>query len=195
MTILSSAYCLPRIGIGVFLDKFGVHCPDVARHFIQKLQVLHEVTVFLHVTAIPIPSIPEEDQFTITPLTIPHAYRIVIRHGYSEHVITTDLDGLLYAKLHHFLTTNPSKTASTADSHVASKIELSHLKCAYDSQVIYIVGKEQLKIKPPTVFWKGILRQTALRFFVWIKGLTRAKVAEMDIPVGQLVEVGFAKEL
>jgi len=66
--------------------------------------------------------------------------------------------------------------------------------------VVYIVGKEQLKITALPLGGghftvRGLLRTLSLNAFVWIRELTRSKVQEMNVPVDSLVEVGFIKEM
>lgn len=86
-----------------------------------------------------------------------------------------------------------------ADEVTASK--LTALDRAYDTQVVYIVGKEQLRIAvPERRTWSelvgfGAFRRVVLGVFIWTRENTRAKVASMRIPVEKLVEVGFVKEM
>jgi KUP system potassium uptake protein len=69
--------------------------------------------------------------------------------------------------------------------------ELQALDVAYEKQVVYILGKEDLKIRPQ-VF---ILKRAVLAAFVWMRENTRTKVQELNVPIGQLVEVGYVKEI
>ncbi len=41
----------------------------------------------------------------------------------------------------------------------------------------------------------GIFKRVVLEVFLWIRENTRSKTASMNIPVDQLVEVGFIKEV
>lgn len=71
---------------------------------------------------------------------------------------------------------------------------LLSLVTAYEDQVIYIVGKEQMRIrevlgcKP-----KGWCRRVALAAFLWLRSNTGSKIANLNVDVDKLVEIGFVK--
>ena len=52
-------------------------------------------------------------------------------------------------------------------------------------------GKEDLKTNP----MRFILKRAALAAFVWLRGNSRTKVQELNVLIGQLVEVGYVKEM
>jgi KUP system potassium uptake protein len=56
---------------------------------------------------------------------------------------------------------------------------------------IYIMGKEQMKIKKGTNFG----RKFFLWLFLWIRENSRTKMADLNLPFDNLVEVGFVKEI
>jgi KUP system potassium uptake protein len=87
-------------------------------------------------------------------------------------------------------TTNPTEaTADLGQTRAGQK--LAELQRAHDSQVLYLVGKEQLRISKAT----GFLKRLALTSFLWIKDSTRTKVQTLNVEVEKLVEVGFVKEM
>ncbi|KAL0261587.1 hypothetical protein SLS55_003017 [Diplodia seriata] len=69
---------------------------------------------------------------------------------------------------------------------------LAALDSAYATQVVYIVGKEQLRLLEKE---NGLFKRVVLGIFLWFRDNTRAKVAKMNIPVDKLVEVGFVREI
>jgi KUP system potassium uptake protein len=69
--------------------------------------------------------------------------------------------------------------------------KLTDLQRAYNSQVVYVVGKEQMRISPKANFGRQIL----LRAFLWLRENTRSKVQALNVEVDKLVEVGFVKEV
>ena len=73
----------------------------------------------------------------------------------------------------------------------AAAARLRKLHAAYERQVLYIVGKEQMRISADTRIW----RRVVLNAFLWLRDNTRSKVAAMNIPTDQLIEVGFIKEV
>ena len=78
---------------------------------------------------------------------------------------------------------------SLEQQHVWEK--LAQLQKVYDSQVVYMVGKEQMRIRNGT----SLLRRVALSAFLWLRDNTRSKVQALNLTVDKLVEVGFDKEV
>jgi KUP system potassium uptake protein len=56
--------------------------------------------------------------------------------------------------------------------------------------VLYIIGKEQMRVKSTSNFGRAML----LRLFLWIRENTRTKIASLKIPVDKVIEVGFIKD-
>lgn len=69
---------------------------------------------------------------------------------------------------------------------------LAELESAYLDQVVYVVGKEQMRIREDGGI-KGWTRRILLSAFLWLRGNTGSKVANMNLDVEKLVEVGFVK--
>lgn len=71
---------------------------------------------------------------------------------------------------------------------------LLSLASAYEDQAVYIVGKEQMRIqevmgcKP-----RGWCRRIALAAFLWLRSNTGSKIANLNVDVDKLVEIGFVK--
>jgi KUP system potassium uptake protein len=152
-------------------------------------------------------------------MPIPNCYRLIIRHGYTDVVITENLSRLVFTRLCAFvrkeaaraatgMAAGPREKETTAadvpgQSTPASSedvgapavgpasAQIAYLESAFEKEVVYIVGKEQMRIKHNT----NLLRRIALNAFLWLRENTRGKIAAMKIPVDQLVEVGFVKEV
>lgn len=69
---------------------------------------------------------------------------------------------------------------------------IAALDSAFQKQVVYIVGKEELRL---LVERNNIFKRILLGIYMWLRQNTRAKTAQMEIPVEKLVEVGFVKEI
>ncbi len=69
--------------------------------------------------------------------------------------------------------------------------ELAKVENAYAHKVLYIMGKEQMKIKEGTNYAKGAL----LWIFLWIRDNTRTKIANLRVPTDKVIEVGFLKDI
>jgi KUP system potassium uptake protein len=242
---LSSAFGgtpITRInGIGIFFDKSGIPAttPTVFVHFLQKFQAASEVVIFFNLRPLETPTVPPEERFTITRCYIgsngdsdsdsgstrapmKNCYRIIIRHGYNDQIITNDLGMLLFKHLRDFVIREGINTSVSERRVIAASDDLAEkqtqtfvteantdrtsseqrevyerladLQNAFDSQVVYVVGKEQLRLKKVTALrqWP---RRIILSFFLWVRDNTRTKVQALDIGVDKLVEVGFVKEI
>ncbi|KAG9679761.1 putative potassium transporter, partial [Aureobasidium melanogenum] len=216
-------------GMGIFFDKAGtdIHVPQVYEHFITKFEAQMQVVVFLHLRALSEPHVHEEERYTIARTPLPNVYRMTIRYGYMDRVVTPDLAKLVYEQVRmaivrgtvvnrpnptvpetviqdlHAATTTTITTftpevevgvdephTSGATALVTSR-RLRVLDDAFNTQTLYLVGKQQLRIYEETSFIKKAL----LGAFLFVRDNTRAKVAQLDVPVEKLVEVGFVGEI
>jgi KUP system potassium uptake protein len=179
-------------GIGIFFDKVGEMTPIVFSQFIRKFSARPEIMVFFHMRPLPVPTIPEVERYLITRTSIPGCYRLTIRHGYTDDVLTPNIGGLICEQLTLYITRHHSAPADSAvlSSHSPKiQAELDILEKAKESQVVYVMGKEQMKLKKGT----NIVRRVVLEAFLWMRENSRTKMADMELPVDQLVEVGFVK--
>ncbi|RDL31487.1 Uncharacterized protein BP5553_09696 [Venustampulla echinocandica] len=212
-------------GLGIFFDKAGETTPTVFTQFLSKLVAAPEIMVFFHLRPLETPSIAPEDRYTVSRLAIPNCYRLIVRHGYMDEVISPDLASLICQQISDFLTrsaapvpirqvnftspTSPGQTTNVEHSSTGSStsptdaekesqrrqekltVDLAKLDQAFNKRVLYIIGKEQMKIKPGT----RILRKIPLAAFLWIRENTRTKIANLRVPTDRVVEVGFVKEV
>jgi len=226
---------------GIFFDKAGETTPIVFSQFALKLVAAPEVMVFFHLRPLEKPTVPAENRYVVSRLAIPNCYRVIVRHGYNDEVLTLDLASVIYDQVRNFVlhrgkargplnpvtgdaSALPPATAAVttaeasedsnappgenaasntedegggeeksvkeeinADASLGS--ELAKLDECYTHQVLYIIGKEQMRIKSSA----GIVRKTLLRSFLWIRDNTRSKVQSLNVEVDKLVEVGFVK--
>ena len=151
---------------------------------------------------LPTPSIPEAHRYIINRTSIPSCYRVIVRSGYMDDIITADLAKMLVDQITLFITADQAKGnlanpiiyengAAGTDRDAEIRAELSALQKAQSQQTVYIVGKEQMRIAQGT----NIVRRTILEVFLWIRENARSKIVGLNIPMGQLVEVGFVKEI
>jgi KUP system potassium uptake protein len=199
-------------GFGIFFDKTGILTPSVFTHFASKLGALPDVSVFFHLHPVETPSVPDEERYHISRFaSIPGCYRLVVRHGFMDEVVSPDLGMLVYEQVRKFVvrqaaaksvaTSEREATTSSepkgggegqldlGDERVAT--ELVKLDRAYAQKVLYIVGKGQMRIRMGT----SILRKIGLGTFLWIRDNTRAKIANLKLAMERVVEVGFVKEI
>ncbi|KAF4635985.1 hypothetical protein G7Y89_g2111 [Cudoniella acicularis] len=209
-------------GLGIFFDKAGETTPAVFSQFLGKLMAAPDVMIFFHLRPLETPSVAPEDRYAVSRLAIPNCYRVIVRHGYMDEVITPDLASLVCEQVKEFILKSSapvpirevaiqrdqddekesasSKTSPTAASDVekdardrqekASR-DLGTLEHAFSQQVLYIIGKEQMKIKPGTNFF----RKALLEAFFWMRENTRNKIANLRVPTDRVIEVGFVKEV
>ena len=237
-------------GVGIFFDKTGSPngTPSVFIHFLQKFQAAPAVVVFFHIRPLSAPTVAPEDRFSVTRCfartnsnsTLRDFYRVTIRHGYSDEVLTSDLGILIYNNIRNFIirehgmsgaptplpesnfnssaeeststsSSDSSDPSSTTDNNkpplnISSEFAnssnqqyvraaLASLQKAYEDQVVHIVGKEQMRIREVRGWGNvgGAGRKVALAAFLWLRSNTGSKVANMNLDVEKLVEVGFVK--
>jgi KUP system potassium uptake protein len=127
---------------------------------------------------------------------------VIVRHGYNERIVSKDLANLIYDQLRHFITSGTSESVTFyppgngANGNIDPSREIEVLERAFGTQVLYAVGKEQLKIiLPKGLSIKGFLRSVFLNAFIWMRDMTRSKIQEMDLPYDRLIEVAFVKEM
>ncbi|KAI1178766.1 potassium transporter [Nemania sp. FL0916] len=217
-------------GFGIYFDKTGVLTPTVFTQFVTKFGAVPDIMVFFHLHPIETPTVPSSERYVITRLgSIPGCYRLIVRHGFMDEVITPDLAALIYEQVRKFVVhlasaedfdeksegegadtraASPSRGSSSALSDDGSKgkqrqrvpgesadpkvrEELARLDNAFASKVMYVVGKEQMKIKIGTI----LFRRLVLGTFLFIRDNTRAKIANLRLAMDRVVEVGFVKEI
>jgi KUP system potassium uptake protein len=269
-------------GFGVFFDKTGVMTPMVFSNFASKFGSVPDVMVFFHLHPVEKPTVADDERYSISRFTaIPGCYRLVIKHGFMDEVISPDLSALIYEHIRNWVirqahraedereakerdglqviqavkksednggvlqpmdgtengkdgsdsNTNgiseatsgdsapPAAAASDSPAPAATNdalgapaatfsdpekkrepielrnekvaAELARLDRAYATKVMYVVGKEQMRIKKGT----HIPRRIVLELFLWIRDNTRAKIANLRLAMERVVEVGFVKEI
>ncbi|KAK9372535.1 potassium transporter-domain-containing protein [Lipomyces chichibuensis] len=182
-------------GVGIFFDKVGDMVPIVFSQFLRKFSARQEVIVFFHMSPLSLPSIPLSERYLIQRTSIPNCYRLTVRHGYADDIVTPDLGRAIVEKLKWFVASDTRSTTGGASSLFTPlpdvKAELDALNRAYAAQTVYIMGKEQMKIKRNSNF----LRRILLEAFLWMRENSRTKLADIEIPTDSLVEVGFVKEI
>ena len=96
----------PIRGFGIFFDKGGEKTPHVFTQFLSKLAALPECMVFFHLRPLETPSVPLEDRFTVSRLGMPGCYRLVVRHGFMDEIITPNLASLIFEQIRDFVIRN-----------------------------------------------------------------------------------------
>ncbi|KFZ24531.1 hypothetical protein V502_00991 [Pseudogymnoascus sp. VKM F-4520 (FW-2644)] len=163
-------------GFGIFFDKAGETTPIVFSQFVLKLTAMPEVSVFFHLRPLETPSVAPENRHAVSRLAIPNCYRLVVRYGYNDEIITPNLASVIAEQIRRYLienqilrrnlssdlpatimnenrtnSTDHATTTSPAEKKMVSRegcnSELAKLEDAYAHKVLYVIGKEQMKIK------------------------------------------------
>lgn len=196
-------------GLGIFFDKVGAtHVPTVFTQFVRKFKARPALIIFFHMRPLSRPTVPPEERYLITRTSIPSCYRITLRHGYMDDVLTPHLGRVLVEQLILFITRdrstpshtqtgNPSSSSPARSVHHTPEIqaELDALNRACEDQTVYIIGKEVMKVKRGRRSISGFFRLVVLETFLWIRENSRTKLADLDIDADDLVEVGFVKRI
>lgn len=205
-------------GFGIFFDKIGDgSTPMVFSQFLEKLVTRPETTVFLHLRAVERPTIPDDERFFVYDLPWPNCYRLMIRYGYMDEVITPDLASIVLEQVRqHVIQRNADRsynhahrisvhyetpeiqpvaqevkhsTNATGEDDTASA--LAAIDAAYAHRIVYVIGKEEMKIRAASPYWRKFL----LSIFLFVRHNTRSKMANLKVPIDKLVEIGFVKDI
>lgn len=220
-------------GLGIFFDKGGETTPAIFTQFLSKLVAVPEVMIFFHLRPVETPSVLPENRYSVSRLGIPNCYRLVVRHGYTDEVISPNLAALVCEQVRNFIVTStpshpsfPSTTAVEVNPEDATYVpvsrdlkvpsdentssssdydrtkpavrtvdslarDLAMLQEAHDRQILYIIGKEQMRVRAGTMLWRRVLLHT----FLWLRENTRTKIANLRVPTERVIEVGFVKDV
>lgn len=208
-------------GFGIFFDKAGETTPIVFSQFALKLTAAPEIMVFFHLRPLECPSIAPADRHTVSRLAIPNCYRLVLRYGYNDEVVSPNLGAIVHEQIRNFLIKEASQDSQDRDNEKSNVLtavhgdldhsdvdgqqndsekrlaspsigmKLARLDAAFRHKNLYIIGKESMKLKPETSFF----RKTLLSFFLWMRENSRNKMANLKVPADSLIEVGFLKEI
>lgn len=210
-------------GMGIFFDKSGVEgVPTVFTHFLQKFHAAPKVCVFFHIRPLSKPTVPSEDRFSISrcftkrsqgsSVPLPDYFRVTLRHGYTDEVVTPDLGLLIYEQLRNFTirevtsaddegnvlmaegngVTHPGDLQRRALQVDEIRTRFESIREAYEEQVVYIVGKEQMRVRESGTP-RGWFRRIALSAFLWLRSNSGSRVSNFNLDVEKLVEIGFVK--
>ena len=201
-------------GLAIFFDKIGDPrtIPHIFTQYVTKFVSIPQASIFLHLRPLSQPFIDPADSFTFSETGLPNTYHLIIRYGYTDEVITEDLGRLIVTQLksaiannlvhtrctispqnqkdflHHNPQLQPEKTDSTTTTTTDPILPIDS---AYNNQVLYILGKEQMRVRPGT----NIFRWIMLGMFTWLRENTRGKMAALKLAGDGLVELGFVKNI
>lgn len=144
----------------------------------------------------------------------------MIRYGYMDEVITPDLASIVLEQIRqHLIERNESKhfniahkvsvqhntpeiqlataaavnhkdqTDVTGDTDTASI--LASVDAAYAHRIVYVIGKEEMKVRTASPYWRSFL----LSIFLFVRHNARSKMANLKVPIDKLVEIGFVKDI
>lgn len=216
-------------GFGIFLDKNGSFTPDVYKEWLRKFHAQPDVVVLLHMRALSYPFAPEDDRIEVMPTTVHNVYRVLLRHGYNERVVTPGLGRLVYEEVRKALasgmgqpgkslagiSTMPTEVRDMADASSSSvsnhtsqvhqtrasddddagdagtNARLVALDRAYGFPPLYVAGNQRLR----TSLSYNIVKRVFLDLFLWVRDNTGGKIERWNLPIENLVQVGFVREL
>lgn len=82
-------------------------------------------------------------------------------------------------------------STSIATNSTAARLDALDRAFKNKDEVLYIIGKEQMRVKEGT----NIARSLLLKAFIVLRDNTRAKVQTLSVPIDKVIEVGFVKEV
>jgi KUP system potassium uptake protein len=163
-------------GFGIFFDKAGETTPIIFSQFIRKLVTAPEVIVFFHLRPLDQPSVAPSDRYSVTHIVS----RALDREGESTSSSSSSPPAAA-----------GSANSITAPSTGSTSSRLEALERAFNHEVLYVIGKEQMKVKKGTNWG----RRAVLEVFLWLRENTRAKVKSLEVPMDKVIEIGFVKDV
>ncbi|RBA15407.1 hypothetical protein FPRO05_12481 [Fusarium proliferatum] len=178
-------------GLGIFFDKSGIAntLPPSFFQFVIKFAARPAVVVLFNMRPLPVPTVPLTDRYIIRRVSeIDSCYAVTLRHGYTDNILYPGLAQDVVQQIAISIAKGPRNDITAA--------ELDMMKSARNLPIVYILGKETMKIGWPSgLSPKAYLRSWLLWTFLWLRENSRAKLADLDIDADKVVEVGFIKEL
>lgn len=210
------AFTVPSVvpGLGVFFDKLGDKSrpPPCFTHFVLKFAARPAVTLFFHMRPLDVPVIAPEERYVVARhRALAGTYIVVLRHGYAEEPLRPGIAHDLVEQVDRFLARSLGRTPPANVPLVQQ--ERSTLREASDTQIVYLLGKEAMRVGrhskggggdekdkgKPT--WRhrlnvwALCRRVLLELFLWIRENSRTKLAAFDMEIDKMVEVGYLTEL
>ena len=211
-------------GLGIFFDKGGIKTPQVFSQYISKFVCLPEVMIFFHMRPLEYPTVPSEDRFVVSKIRyLPNCYRIVLRYGFMDEVITPDLASLIHRHLREYIVMEkgpraaekvmPAPVLTKHGSELENGPALEIEKDQSDEQSIQQYQEETLDVaqleqaykhrvlyiigKEEMLVRRGtpLWRGMLLKMFLVLREHSRSKMANTKVPTERLVEIGFLKEV
>lgn len=116
-------------GMGVFFDKVGDKTPIVFSQYMEKLAVLPQVSIFLNLRPVETPTVPESERYWVSKMKLRNCYRLVIRHGYLDRVISANLASVCHNQVKRFILGRNSDQLNNGDHALTA-----HLNSRPDEQ-------------------------------------------------------------
>lgn len=132
-------------------------------------------------------------------IIIPNFFRLTIRYGYMEEILTRNLGALVFEHIRRFLIEEGVSRSIQTEGEMVNlprltdytvMANLGTLLHSFDQQVIYVVGKEQMRVKKGT----SLITKLAVLIFLFMKSNTETTIQRLQIEIDKVVEIGFIKE-
>lgn len=116
----------------------------------------------------------------------------MVRRGFDDTGLGPDLGSMIHDRLRNHISGRISRDIFNRTQDGFQESDLSTLETAFNSQIVYIVGKQHYKIRPST---KG-LRRLALEVFVWLQSLSGSEFSELENYVGgDIFEIRIVQDI
>jgi KUP system potassium uptake protein len=211
-------------GLGIFFDKGGIKTPLVFSQFISKLVSTPQVVIWFHMRPLEYPTVPSEDRFIVSKIRyIPNCYRVVLRYGFMDEVVTPDLASIIFRHLREYVIREnapdaagsqlltPQSTSQAGINPAANAVEWRDDEkpiVTSEADTIQQIDLAELqKAYDHRVLYiigkeemtvkaeTSIWRMVLLRIFLFLREYSRTKMSNIKVPTDRLVEIGFVKEV
>lgn len=133
----SSAEVTNLRGLGIYFDKTGVLTPMVFTQFVTKFGAVPEIMIFFHLHPVESPSVAPDERYVVSRLrSIPGCYRLVVRSGFMDEVMSPDLGTLIYEQVRRFVIRHAGAAAQRRVEEEADETNDDSLETEESSVVV-----------------------------------------------------------
>uniref|UniRef100_A0A6V7QRB4 Potassium transporter n=1 Tax=Ananas comosus var. bracteatus TaxID=296719 RepID=A0A6V7QRB4_ANACO len=166
-------------GVCFFCTDLMNGIPPIVRHYVQHIESLREVMVFITARILPVRSVLPEERFVVAKVGPNGVYRCLVQYGYMDN---HNMEGDEYAE----------SVISALKEIAESEQEIEKLHLSLNKGVIFVLGRIILKMSNKHSCFERFVIDHLYRF---LQKNFRSNVATLRIPPGKILQVGMLYEI
>ncbi|KAK1350665.1 Adenylate cyclase [Heracleum sosnowskyi] len=186
-------------GIGLLYNELVKGVPGIFGHFLTSLPAVDSMIIFVCVKYVPVPVVPQGERFLFRRVCSKsyHIFRCITRYGYKdvgkenhqtfEQLLIESLEKFILREaqerkqaLHEVNREDPS----VSDPEQILEKELSFIRIAKESGVVYLLGHGDIRARKESWFIKKLIISY---FYAFLRKNCRSGIANLSVPHQQLI--------